>query len=347
MMELLDVSALPEDHPALVPDFWLRAMLSHPEVTPADAAAALAGAGLPEVMPEHGHVRLTQVHEAMVLELLAERLGDPAFGARVGTSYDPHIGSILSYIAFASADLREMLSLLIRYLPITRSQSRVMLDETGLGATVEMGFGDASLAGREQYGEFAVGAILGTIRAAVGINVPIDWVAVACPQRLEQGVLDSIYRCRVRRETTHFAIALPTEALQLPVQGSDENLLHHLTAYGDILLEKRKLNGPSVLEEVEGKIVSRLSFGAPSLADVADQLGVSARTLARRLEREGHSFREVLERLRYDLARSYLADRRLPLAEIAFLLGFADQSSFGTAFLRWSGFTPGHYRRTL
>ena len=71
------------------------------------------------------------------------------------------------------------------------------------------------------------------------------------------------------------------------------------------------------------------------------------RATARRLEREGHSFREVLERLRYDLARSYLADRRLPLAEIAFLLGFADQSSFGTAFLRWSGFTPGHYRRTL
>ena len=76
-------------------------------------------------------------------------------------------------------------------------------------------------------------------------------------------------------------------------------------------------------------------------------MGVSARTLSRKLEREGHTFREVQERLRYDLARRYLTDPNLPLAEIAFLLGFADQSSFGTAFRRWAGFTPGQYRRTL
>ncbi|MGR3803375.1 helix-turn-helix transcriptional regulator [Marinibacterium profundimaris] len=347
MVELMEAARLPDDHPALVPDLWARAMLSHRSVTPEARAAALKAAHLPPELPQNSTLKLTQAHEAIMLEVLARALGDPAFGARAGVEHDPHNGSILGYLAFSASTLREMMQLVVRYLPITRSRSRISIDETSLGATIELGFGDVALAGQEQFGEFALGSVLAMMRAAVGINVPLDWVSVADPQRLEPGELETIYRCRIYRDVPRFAIALPTRALDLPVQGADEKLLQHLTAYGDILLAQRTALASGILEEVEDAIVMRLSHGAPSQADIADQMGISTRTLARRLEREGHSYREVLERVRYGLARGYLADARLPLAEIAFMLGFADQSSFGTAFLRWSGFTPGHYRRTL
>ncbi|MEM8732399.1 MAG: helix-turn-helix domain-containing protein [Pseudomonadota bacterium] len=347
MLELLDAALLPEDHPALVPDMWARGILFHSSVTPDARSAALAAAGLPRDLSEDEPLKLTQAHEAVLLEALSEILGDASFGAKAGTDQDPHVGTVLSYMCFAAADLREMMTLMVRYLPITRSQSRVTLDYTAYGATIELGFADGPSSRQNQYGEFAVGAVSATVRAAVGDASAVEWISVAAPDRLRPGVLDQIYGCKLRKGLSRFAVAIPSEALDLPITSSDDRLLEHLTAYGDILLARRKAHGSSVLEEVERKILERLSFGAPSLVEIAELMGISPRTLSRRLEREGHTYREVQERLRYELARRHLANPNLPLAEIAFLLGFADQSSFGTAFRRWAGFTPGQYRRTL
>lgn len=71
---------------------------------------------------------------------------------------------------------------------------------------------------------------------------------------------------------------------------------------------------------------------------------MSGRTLQRRLEAEGTSFSEVLDRVRADLARSYVKDADLPLAEVAYRLGFSDFSTFSRAFKRWMGKAPGAYR---
>ena len=344
---LLDAASLPDDHPALVPDLWARAMLFFPGVTPAARATALAAAGLPQDLPPSGALKLTQQHEAILLQSLADSLDDPAFGARAAIGHDTRQGTILTYMAFAAADLRDMLDLVLRYLPITRSQTRLQVEEDAARVIVWFDFDDMSLGEHLHYGEFTVGIVLRTLRVALSGDVPVDWVSVARPDRHPAGVLDQVYGCPVRPEPGRNAVCLPVSALSLPVPTADRHLLHHLTDYGDILLERRQVHGRSTLAEVQAMILARLSFGAPSLADVAGEMAVSPRTLSRRLEREGHSYREVLETLRYDMARRYLADLSLPLTEVAFLLGFADQSGFGTAFRRWSGYAPGQYRRTL
>ena len=71
---------------------------------------------------------------------------------------------------------------------------------------------------------------------------------------------------------------------------------------------------------------------------------MSARTLQRRLEEEQTRFTEVLDRARLDLARRLLADPALPLADVAFRLGFADLAAFSRAFKRWTGKPPGQWR---
>jgi AraC-like DNA-binding protein len=81
------------------------------------------------------------------------------------------------------------------------------------------------------------------------------------------------------------------------------------------------------------------------MADVAQRLGISERTLARRLASEGHTFGEVLDGLRFDLATHYLHEKDLPISEVAWLLGYKEISAFYHAFKRWTGKTPSRARR--
>ncbi|HSY38976.1 MAG TPA: AraC family transcriptional regulator, partial [Polyangia bacterium] len=81
------------------------------------------------------------------------------------------------------------------------------------------------------------------------------------------------------------------------------------------------------------------------LASVGRALALSKRTLQRRLGVEGVSFRALTDEVRRGLATEYLTDGRVSLSEIALLLGFSEQAAFQRAFLRWTGVTPGQYRR--
>jgi len=85
--------------------------------------------------------------------------------------------------------------------------------------------------------------------------------------------------------------------------------------------------------------------GMLDMASVARRLGMSKRTLQRRMEQEGTSFQSVLTETREKLARHYLRNTRLPATEISFLLGFEEPNSFYKAFRRWTGATPDSLRR--
>jgi AraC-like DNA-binding protein len=79
--------------------------------------------------------------------------------------------------------------------------------------------------------------------------------------------------------------------------------------------------------------------------DVARDLGMSKRTLARRLSEDGLNFTKILHQLRHDLALRYLNDRQMHVSKIAWLLGFNDVSAFTHACKRWTGKTPSEMRR--
>ena len=90
----------------------------------------------------------------------------------------------------------------------------------------------------------------------------------------------------------------------------------------------------------------RAQRGQPAAAIAAD-LGLPPRTLQRRLASDGTSFGSLLEEVRRELALRLLSEPRTSVAEVAFALGFADQTAFHRAFVRWTGSTPGEHRRRL
>ena len=140
------------------------------------------------------------------------------------------------------------------------------------------------------------------------------------------------------------ALLLSPDALRQPNilgdQGITRFLISHLEA------ELTEVEREDSLEaRAKDAIARSLSEGLPKISDIASSLGMSARSFHRRLSEHGLSFRTLTEATRRELAEGLLADPSYSLAEIAFLTGFAEQSSFTRAFKRWVGRTPASVRR--
>jgi AraC-like DNA-binding protein len=98
---------------------------------------------------------------------------------------------------------------------------------------------------------------------------------------------------------------------------------------------------------VENAISLLMPHGKAQMSEVARELGVGPRTLARRLSSQGLTFADVRRNLRCDLAKRHLADGELPISKIAWLLGYQDISAFTNAFKRWTGRPPAAVRKGL
>jgi len=95
-----------------------------------------------------------------------------------------------------------------------------------------------------------------------------------------------------------------------------------------------------MVERVRSTLLESLPAGAVSMQEISRKLGVSTRTLQRRLQDEGTTFQQTLDTLRDSLAHHYLRNTAMSSAEISFLLGFEDSNSFARAFQSWTGITP-------
>src|SRR5262245_25855197 len=126
----------------------------------------------------------------------------------------------------------------------------------------------------------------------------------------------------------------------LPVVSADLYLNRLLIRYCEEALARRPAKRSPFRSSVENAIVPLLPHGKARADIISRRLGVSQRTLARRLSSEQISFSGVLENLKMDLAKRYLADEALSVVQVAWLLGYQEVSSVTHAFKRWTNKTP-------
>ena len=100
----------------------------------------------------------------------------------------------------------------------------------------------------------------------------------------------------------------------------------------------------SILEQVKWVLKRLLAGSRPDLLMIAKELGMSERTLQRRITDEGTTFRQFLNETRHELVRQYLGDASVEITEAAFLVGYEDPNSFYRAFRSWEGKTPAEWR---
>jgi AraC-like DNA-binding protein len=153
----------------------------------------------------------------------------------------------------------------------------------------------------------------------------------------------AFFAAPVRFGAARDELVLPVEATEAPLLARDPGLSGVL---GRVLeqmcagLEKKDL-----LRDVKSCIGGMLSRGAPSVDDIARALSTSGRTLQRRLRENHTTFSELVASFQHELSLAYLRDPSLSVGEVAYLVGFADTTSFHRAFRRWTGDTPAGVRR--
>ena len=157
---------------------------------------------------------------------------------------------------------------------------------------------------------------------------------------------EAYFGCRVVFESELDALLVSSEALALPNRLGDEGITRFLLRHLDA--ELGRLEGERSLgETIHDAIANSLSEGVPKAQAIARRLGMSERTLQRRLADEGLSFQKLVDEARRELAEGLLVQSDYSLAEVAFLTGFSEQSAFNRAFKRWLDQTPAAYRQAV
>jgi len=152
------------------------------------------------------------------------------------------------------------------------------------------------------------------------------------------------FGCPVRFGADLDAVLFSRKTLAQPNILGDEGISRYLISHLDAELAEIAEEVPLVARTKDA-IAQSLSEGAPNMEEIARSLGFSTRSFHRRLSEHGMSFQTLTEETRRQLAEGLLRDEHHTLAEIAFLTGFSEQSSFTRAFKRWLGTTPANYRR--
>ena len=129
------------------------------------------------------------------------------------------------------------------------------------------------------------------------------------------------------------------EFLSLKLPRTNPYLSHVLTTHADELLQDLE-RSRSTRGRVEGLLIPLLHTGEVSIEMIAGKMGLSRQTLFRKLKAEGVNFEKLLNELRYRLALQYLNEKKLPVNETSYLLGFSDPAAFSRAFKRWTGCNP-------
>jgi AraC-like DNA-binding protein len=161
----------------------------------------------------------------------------------------------------------------------------------------------------------------------------------------KSGVHEAYFNCPIKFKARRNMLVLHADDLDRPFVTYNADLLEMLNPQLERALEERSAQS-SISEQVKWILKRLLAGSRPEVSTVARELGLSDRTLQRRIVDDGSSFRELLLEARMELAREYLTRPEVDIEEVAYLLGYEDANSFYRAFRTWEGTTPAHWKST-
>lgn len=274
----------------------------------------------------------------------ADFLGCADFGLLAAERVKPGDLDLLELVARSRANLGECVACMPRLLPLLHDAAEMTV--TPVAGRMEVRFGFASEVSLAPPGyDFLMALAMISSRRVVGRpGLRTEEVWFPYPARDDLSVYERIFDCPLRFDQPHAGLHFSVEALELPLVHASPTVTAALERVATELLAAG--HSPADFHtRVVSAIGDLLSSGNEcSAASVAKKLGVSLRTLQRRLGDDETTFRAVLDEHRAHLARAYLAREDLSLAEIAYLLGFSTSQAFHKAFKRWSDCTPAEYR---
>jgi AraC-like DNA-binding protein len=178
------------------------------------------------------------------------------------------------------------------------------------------------------------------LRELCGSRWVASEVVLSRTEPLDQTPYRRHFRAPLRFDRDHSAIRFPAHWQERAIPGADPERHRALTAVFEAT------DAGHLVPRLHRALRLQLLHGKSSGDDLAQSLSLQRRTLSRRLSAQGTSFQKVLDEVRFDVARQLLEHTRAPISEVAAALCYAEVSAFMHAFRRWTGTTPGQWRRS-
>ncbi len=308
-----------------------------------DVPTLLEGAGIARSDLSDPDCRIPHPAVMKLWQLAGERSQDSRLGLHAALAAPLASFELHTYALLASRDLRDALRRACRYQRLIHESTELSFEEGDGEGVLAHSLGDGRAAPR-QTAEF-----LATLWFRFGSLIAGDrWqVRLLCFDHAAPADTSEhtrIFGCPIVFAGGRTALHLPNAALDAPSRGGDPTMAALLDRHAALLLDSAPL-APPAATRLRAWAAQRLASGEPSSAQAAQALGLSQRSLRRRLAEEGTSHRAVIDRLRHEQSLRLLRESTLSAAEVGFLMGFSELSAFHRAFKRWTGSTPADYRR--
>jgi AraC-like DNA-binding protein len=301
--------------------------------------------GLSEHDFDNRQRRISAAAQGKLLEYAAEAMDDSAFGLHLAQQSNPREAGLLFYVASAAKTIGEALTLYGRYCRIVNEAVRPKGTRSPEGVRVQLHFVGLPSHLARQNVEFMIAASIKGLRAIAGRNICPAQVTFVHPRNSDLREFERFFGCPIEFGAPMDQLAFSKETLAIPLITEDLHLLETLQPICDEAAKERNTPRGTLRASVENEVQKLLPHGKAKRQTVARALGMSERTLSRKLTEERTAYDEIVDQLRRSLALQYIKDRGISLSQIAWLLGYEGSTSFNHAFLRWTGRSPSMSRK--
>lgn len=323
------------------------AMVRTAEARGTETADLLAAAGVSREGLEDPDARLPAATVLALWQQLRQRTRDPALQLAAPASLPFGAYRVIDFVVAASATVGDGILRFARFFGLIADTVALTIERDGegdaAGYVLRLAMADGTPV-PPVYVDYVFSALVSRIRMRIRPGLRVARVELRQPEPPAAARYVESFAAPVRFGAPADRLCFTPEEWGAPTDTADVALVRLLEDHARMLAGRLGRAAPGFATEVQQAIAAVLPRGGGA-DEVARALNVSVRTLQRRLGDLGTTFRAQVDAVRGHLATEYLADRRVSVAEVAFMLGFQDQTAFNRAFRRWTGHAPGRWRR--
>ena len=307
-----------------------------------NALARAVGISPRQLTDPDGRISIRQIQQ--LWPAIVAATGDEHIALKLGEMINPVAVGVLAYVMMHSPTLGKAFEKLCQYQDIVCDGIRTTGQRIGHEFLLSLTIASPDII----YPDYAVNSELSiyqsAIRAMTGLHVTAQEIRFSYPKPTDISEHTRVFApARLVFDAPQTALVLNAALLDTPVLNASPGLFAMFEKHADALLARLKT--PTLSSRVQAELVQLMKGEEPTLTTVADRLNIGVRTLQLHLKDEGTTYQQLLDDVRKTLAEQHLRDPYLSTTDIAYLLGFAEPSVFFRSFKRWTGQTPGAYRR--